>query len=338
MVIELAPPVVNVVRSSKQQLRDLEVTQQRYMARDWVEVQNRLDSYFADVGLQIEQAQAIGKPLSVSALLRTEAYRTATKVARIETVEFNRRRVSEIETTQVQYVNLGQIHAQDAINVNADETRQLVNFFDPRVQEEFAGMAGDGNPLGNLFRTVWPESAEEIENLMKQALLKGLGPRLTAQLLRDNFFVPLNRALNIARTEQLRAYRSASLFGYKTSGIVSGYKRLATHDDRVCPGCLFKEGEFVQSLDSFDEHPQGRCAMVPVVKGVRPPNWQGNEEWFGTLEPENQALILGPGRYDLWKSGRISLADIPMKVRDPVWGDSWVPKPLYKLAKIRNLQ
>jgi len=41
--------------------------------------------------------------------------------------------------------------------------------------------------------------------------------------------------------------------------------------------------------------------------------------------------MMGTGVYDAWKDGRIRLEDIPHKVEDATWGNSWVPRPLYDL-------
>jgi hypothetical protein len=70
----------------------------------------------------------------------------------------------------------------------------------------------------------------------------------------------------------LRSYRSANLESYRASGVVTQYKRLATHDSRVCPGCLMAEGQVSELSEVMATHPncviEGTLVSTPQVLGT----------------------------------------------------------------------
>jgi hypothetical protein len=79
------------------------------------------------------------------------------------------------------------------------------------------------------------------------------------------------------------------------------------------------DGRFYQVSEGFDEHPNGRCSMIPVLRNVPPVQYQTGQEWFAQQPEATQRRILGAGRFDAWQSGRASLDD--MVSRD--WSDDW---------------
>ncbi len=152
---------------------------------------------------------------------------------------------------------------------------------------------------------------------MARALIKntalGKNPRDTAREMRQAASAGLNRMLLIARTEQLRVYREASRMQYQASGVVRGYKRLVARNSRTCPACLALDGKFYPVEQAFADHPAGRCALVPCVKGVPDPTWQSGEDWLKGQPEQTQRDILGKGHYEGWKRGDFQLAHL-MKV------------------------
>ncbi len=175
--------------------------------------------------------------------------------------------------------------------------------------------------------------ASAVEGL-RQALVRsaavGRNPKATARALmrlanqemRDGLALGLNRALCIARTEQLRTYREATLANYRATGLVRGFKRLCAHDRRVCAACLFDEGTLYGLDRPFVEHPNGRCTSVPVVGGLAEVSWLGNEDWFVRQEEGLQRAILGNRYFEAWRAGRFGLRQLVSFVEDARWGRS----------------
>jgi hypothetical protein len=50
------------------------------------------------------------------------------------------------------------------------------------------------------------------------------------------------------------------------------------------------------------------------IKETRPPVTRGADV-FARLSPADQRKILGPGKFDLYKSGKLKLSDLPVKTR-----------------------
>lgn len=115
------------------------------------------------------------------------------------------------------------------------------------------------------------------------------------------------RAVCWLRTEQLDVYRAATMAGYRAApaGMLSGWQWLADLDDRTCPACIAMHGT-VHPLteDGPDDHPQGRCCAVPVLRGEEPvvPE-DASEDWLESLTTVEQVEALGPARWEAWRSG-----------------------------------
>jgi hypothetical protein len=64
------------------------------------------------------------------------------------------------------------------------------------------------------------------------------------------------------------------------------------------------------------------CMTVPIVEGVDPPNWEKGPDWFMRQPESYQRDLLGPGKYDLWKSGGFDLKQLARHTENDVWGRS----------------
>jgi hypothetical protein len=148
----------------------------------------------------------------------------------------------------------------------------------------------------------------------------------------DDLTGGLQKALLIARTEQLRVYREASRQQYEASGVVVGQKRLTAHDDRVCGACIADEGTVYDLDEVISDHPNGRCTSVPVVEGLPEVEWLAGERWFREQSPEAQQSILGRGTWDAWEGGEFEFGDLVSRSRDATWGAAIRPTPLQDLV------
>jgi SPP1 gp7 family putative phage head morphogenesis protein len=196
--------------------------------------------------------------------------------------------------------------------------------------EVMIGLCADGTPLNLYLQRIYGDATIGLTQALIDGIAQGLNPIEVARRMRDGFGMGMNHALNTARTETLRAYRISSLETYRQSGVVKGWKRIASHDGGTCAGCLLTEGEFYEIQDNFDEHNQGRCGLIPVVEGVDEPVWLGGKDWFLQQSDQKQVDILGQGRFDAWKNG-VSLDAMVTRVSDPVWGGSFIPTPVDQL-------
>jgi len=217
---------------------------------------------------------------------------------------------------------------------------------DPRQVDQIIARA-----TGRIHSLSRPLSDDQVR-VMKRRLVRGVlvgdNPRTTARRivadLEGDFNGGLTRALTIARTESLDAMRAASQAADKASGVVTGWEWVADLGPRCCPACWGMHGT-VHKPDERgpDGHQNCRCSRVPVTpswadlgfKGIEePPSLlPDKEQAFRSLSADQQRSILGPGRYDAWKTGGFPMDQWARLRHNPGWRDSWVPAPVPAAAR-----
>lgn len=211
--------------------------------------------------------------------------------------------------------------------------------------ETLVGFTRDGSPLKDLIVKRVGPSADGMITELVTGLARGLNPREVARNVRGKYGMGLSNALRISRTEHLRAYRESSRQSYIRSGVVTGYERLAAHNARTCLACLVLDGKRYKLEEEFDDHVQGRCAIVPITKSYREMGIDVDEpdfsrekglDWFNRQEEGVQREIftrsIAKSAFDAWKDGKFELEDVPRLVENATWGNSWVPKSLKDLV------
>ena len=122
---------------------------------------------------------------------------------------------------------------------------------------------------------------------------------------------PLLQNATAYRTILMQGLRSQTRRAYKNIPGIRGYKRLAAKSPRTCAACLALDGKIYKLDILMEEHPNGRCQMVPVTDAYNP-TWESGREWFATQPTDVQRSILGPSLFNLWKAGRLSWEEIPV--------------------------
>ncbi len=131
--------------------------------------------------------------------------------------------------------------------------------------DQLVGRTYDGSPLSGLLGQLGPETGQAALDALVRGLAAGDGPRQIARALRDVLDVAYSKALTISRTEVLNAYRGAALANYQAnSDVVNMWEWHA--DPKACDLCKAKHGQRYPLSTPFEEHPNGRCAPIPVTK------------------------------------------------------------------------
>src|SRR5690606_14899995 len=116
---------------------------------------------------------------------------------------------------------LGVAHAENAITVQG--VTAGFNRLPVEAVELMAGLAGNGSPLRQLLAQSWPLAADGLTNELVTGMALGYNPRKVARLMAQGATGSLDRMMVIARTEQLRVYRTANVSSYRASGVVTSY-------------------------------------------------------------------------------------------------------------------
>lgn len=327
------------MREFKAGLLAREAAQTVEMATAWFEVERALTGSINALVAEIEGLSAAGEVVTMGKIVKLKRYRELLSQARVESGKYVTNFATPFVTTgQAEAAQLGISQAAETIEISYSTVAKFAPAFDKLnmdAVEYMVGIAGDGGPLGTLLKSrviTGPDVMSRVQNTLVRSVARGWNPRKTARLIANDLAGGLNKALQIARTEQLRVYRASSQQQYLESGVVNGYKRLSARDERVCAACLMADGEFFRLEISFAEHVQGRCVLVPVVMGADEPKWQTGKSWFREQPPETQANILGKGRFEAWKGREFKLDDLITEQTSRTWGSALVPTSLKELV------
>lgn len=208
--------------------------------------------------------------------------------------------------------------------------------------EQLVGTLQDGSPLRELLDTLGPAASEQIRKELVSGLALGQNPRDVARRIRDALNGNRKRAELIARTEMLRSYREATRQSYlANSDVVKGWVWHAARDERTCAMCWAMHGSEHTLDEHLDDHPRGRCAMVPLTKtwaelgfvGVPEtrPEIEMGESLFARLGEEQQRAILGNAGYEAYKAGAATLSDFVGRKSDPRWGTTRYARSLKEI-------
>lgn len=196
--------------------------------------------------------------------------------------------------------------------------------------ERLVGFTAAGSPLADLFAELGDDAAQTVTAELQAGLAAGLNPRKIAIRIKRALGGNLTRALLIARTETLRAYRESTRAVYRENAdLVSGYQWVASLSLRTCGMCLAMHGTVFKTETPFGTHPNCRCTMVPVMRSWHDlgydvpepiePKLDG-EAWFRALDADDQDTILGPLKARAFRDGEFAFDDLIGYRKSPRWG------------------
>ena len=325
----------------------------------WLRIRKKLD----ELEEERQRLLSAGEDIPMVWFYNNERYRSLLKQVSDELQKFASYAEDKTLEQQAQAVRQGLSDAEELALLALGEVPVGINIkwfsLNRRAVETMVGMNQPGSPLHMLFSAFGAEGLSLAKTALEDALILGQGPRDVARALRDALGVSLTRALTIARTEMLRAYRTANLASYRENRhIVKGWKWMATLDGRTCPSCFAMHGKEFGVDEKFSSHPNCRCTAAAVT-----PSWEeiGNrygldlseldqrevetmeslmakgyteeqanqylmrsltgEQAFGMLDEKTQQEILGKAKFLAWKDGAFEFADLSVMTHSPIWGD-----------------
>lgn len=217
------------------------------------------------------------------------------------------------------------------------------NINKPAVQS-LIGHAGDGSPLRELLVSVAGDSADRARDMIAAHFTQGNTPQQIAHGLQEVFGLDMARAQATARTETMRAYRTATQETFKENDdVIEKWRWIAQLSYSTCIACISKHGQEFPLTTPMDSHVNCRCIQVPVTKTFKELGADGVEEtdtsvqtgkdWFNEQTEEVQRKILGPGKYDAWREGKISIDDMVEHSHSDRWGGAYHEASLIKALK-----
>ena len=243
---------------------------------------------------------------------------------------------------------LTQAKAMTAKAIGGDEA--LVSATFNRVPDEalrnVVGLLADGTPLDYKFQAMAADTVAGVKQTIISGVTQGHNPRTIAAALKRHYAGQLVNALTVCRTETIRAYRTASMESYRANdNIVKGWIWSAGHSPRTCAACWAMDGTYHGLDEELNDHPNGRCAMIPVTKTwkevlgydvpgasepAKPYHPGAN---FEKLSETQQRQVLGKARYELYQNGT-DLREFGAIRGGDVWGKQPVIRPLKELPQL----
>lgn len=197
---------------------------------------------------------------------------------------------------------------------------------------ELIGVLQDGTPVRQLLEEYGRQSAAAIREEMLVGLASGVNPREVARRIRATMDGNAVRALTVARTELLRAYRESSLRLYRANrDVVTGWVWWSSRTERTCPVCWAMHATKHALDEMFGSHPNCRCTPLPETKtwrelgfgdvpGDKRLDVEPGEEAFKRLPAGQQRRILGPAKYRAYSQGTLTLPELVKVTHDARWG------------------
>ena len=194
------------------------------------------------------------------------------------------------------------------------------------------GFATDGSPLADLFHAVSGLAGERIKRDLITGLTLGHPARKIARTLKESFDGNGARALTVARTETLRAYREATRLVYEENAdVLDGWIWQSARSTRTCALCWAMSGTMHRADETLASHPNCRCVMIPLVTGSQQRIETGATA-FARLPRADQLSILGARKFEAYNAGQLALAQLVGERRDQRWGLTRYERSLSEVA------
>jgi SPP1 gp7 family putative phage head morphogenesis protein len=307
------------------------------MVRAYGEAWKRIQSELEYITQRIEEARRAGEEVSAAWLYRQRRWQALREQVLAEVQRFAGQVEESVRAQQAEVVAAAQEHAREQAQAVAQTEEQAAritttwNRLPAEATEDLVGFLSDG-PLRTLLDGLGAEAAAGVERSLLVGLATGQNPRKIARFVRQEFGVPLSRALTISRTEVLRSYRESTRRTYQAnSHIIRGWRWLAAHQPRTCPACLAMDGSIHPLEEQLDDHPNGRCAMTPVLVDEEPPARETGVEWFERQDDATQERILGKAGLAAYKAGAVTLQDFVGRRYSEEWGTTRYARSLRQI-------
>ena len=198
---------------------------------------------------------------------------------------------------------------------------------------QLLGFLQPSSPLLKRLKELAPYHSQAIADLFLDGIGLGWNPRKIAAAIRRQFGLALVDALRMTRTAGLYAYREANRASYlANSDVVEGWYWLAAiNNPNVCPSCLRMHGTFHPNTERLNDHHNGRCTMLPAVKGFGNPIKQSGVDIFNAMSDADKQALIGRDYFKAWQDGLYSFEDISREFDNDVYGPMRSVTPLWEL-------
>lgn len=306
------------------------------LTRSYAEVRRRLAAQYDDLLAEIGRQRLSGAEVEHALANRFSRVATLLRQADEELLAWSSEASATIVAEQRRAIEQAQADQAKLSRITMGEPPPGITATFNRIPtgalSDLVGVLADGSPLADLLDVYGKLASGQIKDALITGLARGLHPFEIARNMRGAMDGNAVRALTVARTEALRAYRESSLRFFKAnSDLIDGWLWWSARDETTCPVCWAMHGSRHSIDEHFGSHPNCRCTMLPVTKTWKElgfgdvPNdgaltVPDGEHLFRRQPTSVQRAILGRAKYKAWQAGEIDLADVVNARNDPRWG------------------
>lgn len=228
---------------------------------------SRILARLAVLAKLISDAQQAGQPVKISWLYEQRRLQLFLDEVYKEVQTFAAWTQTNV---QQQMHHAAQIGAHDAILLLDHQLGNVLGSFnrlpEHAIRQAVYNVETDAH-LQKLFGSFDDQAVALVKKRLVSAVGLGEHPREIARDIQQALKVPLNRALTIARTEVVGAWRDAALNNYRANAdVVQEWEWSAAAG--ACPFCQSMDGKRFPLGQDMDSHPNCRCAALPVTRSV----------------------------------------------------------------------
>ena len=314
----------------------------RSMLAVYAELEKQLKKTFDDLQKQIEKSAANGEKISPSWFYREKRLKNLLADVNEQIVRFGGKASTIIEREQSRAVKIAVSQAQENYKFTVADAPDESNFasnLNTRVVETAVGTIGDGSPLLSYFEeTLAPAVADRIKSEVIKAAAIGTDYKTIAKRLMETGDITKYRALAVARTETNRVRRQTYLNILRdNSDICAAWEWTSAKSSRTCVVCLALDGRIFELKEPFPAHVNCRCAILPVLKGLKRRPRTIGKDWFEKQDDSVKESVLGKETFAVYKENNLKLDDFVAFRNDKRFGKSVTRKPLAKILADKNI-
>lgn len=187
--------------------------------------------------------------------------------------------------------------------------------------ETLVGFSGDGSPLHKLLAEIPGDAVNTVKQTLLTNLARGLSPQQMAREMTAALDGNRARALTIARTETLRAYREAGRQTAEQVG-VRQWQWIAAKSRRTCLACLALDGQIFPIEQPQPAHPNCRCTVLFLPPGLNPPKREYASDWFQKQPDEVKQAMMSKVAFEALQRGDVGLQDFVGIRKSKAWGET----------------
>ena len=330
------PTILELAAEHRRRLAAREAEAVRGLVQAYGVIWQRLRAQVDALLDEVEALRAAGQEPSPGMVIRLERAQQLLRQVEEELRGVAPYAEAEIRRLQADGLTLGEETARQmvmqGVRLPSGGIAFPIHRMDVGAVQAMVGFLSDGSPLRDLLAGLGPDAAQAVRDALIVGIGTGLSPREVARMTRRAFGGALDRALLVARTEMMRAARTAQLETFRANAdVMAGWIWFAhIHSDRTCPVCIAMHGTFHTLDETMDSHPACRCAMIPWTRSWEELGFPGipdrrtrvepGVEWFARQDAATQRRILGPAKYAAYQAGDLELMDLVGVKTHPRWG------------------